>query len=142
MLPQLGVSPFAVLEHSAPCETVLLDLDLQTLTLGLRHPSEAEMSDPPLARNEPQTVDQPRVKARPPAHLCSTLDSSYVLPPMQSHRYRPGFSHCSDCEVDLVEHLPVERPALTPSEASVERVWCSDEQESCIYVCARLSAAG
>jgi hypothetical protein len=56
--------------------------------------------------------------------------------------YRAGFSHCSDCEVDLVQHLPVEHPALVPSEAPVERVWTSDEQESCVYVCAGLSAAG
>lgn len=141
MLPQLGVSPFAVLEHNEPRETVLLDLDLQTITLGLRHPGEAEMSNPPLARNKSQTVRHPRVKARPPADPCSTLDSSYALPPMQS-RVPTRLSHCSDCEVDLVEHLPVEHPALAPSEAPVERVWCSDEQESCIYVCAGLSAAG
>jgi hypothetical protein len=62
--------------------------------------------------------------------------------PLCKAEYRAGFSHCSDCEVDLVEHLPVEHPALAPPEAPGERVWCSDEQESCVYVCAGLSAAG
>ena len=44
--------------------------------------------------------------------------------------------------MDLVEHLPVKHSALAPSDGSAERVWSSDEQESCVYVCAGLSAAG
>jgi hypothetical protein len=63
--------------------------------------------------------------------------------PQCKAEYRPGFSHCSDCEADLVEHLPVRHSALAPSDGSAEtRVWSSDEQESCVYVCAGLSAAG
>jgi hypothetical protein len=57
--------------------------------------------------------------------------------------YRPGFSRCSDCEVDLVERLPESYPsAIAPSEGQRKRVWFSDERESCVYVCARLTAAG
>jgi hypothetical protein len=46
--------------------------------------------------------------------------------------------------MDLVEDLPVEshRSAIAPSEAQGKRVWLCDEQESCVYVCAGLSAAG
>ena len=64
--------------------------------------------------------------------------------PQCKAEYRPGFSRCSDCEVDLVDHLPVEsyRSTLAPLEAQRKRVWLSYEQESCVYVCAGLSAAG
>src|SRR5882762_11235382 len=64
--------------------------------------------------------------------------------PQCKAEYRPGFSRCSDCEVDLVDHLPVEsyRSTLAPLEAQRKRVWFSDEGESCVYVCAGLSAAG
>jgi hypothetical protein len=57
--------------------------------------------------------------------------------------YRAGFSRCSDCEVDLVERAPESYPsAIAPSQAQRKRVWLSYEQESCVYVCAGLSAAG
>jgi hypothetical protein len=64
--------------------------------------------------------------------------------PQCKAEYRPGFSRCSDCEVDLVDHLPVEsyRSTLAPLEAQRKRVWLSYEQGSCVYVCAGLSAAG
>jgi len=29
--------------------------------------------------------------------------------PQCGEEYRPGFTHCSDCDVDLVEQLPVEQ---------------------------------
>ena len=35
--------------------------------------------------------------------------------PVCRAEYRPGFSHCSDCRVDLVEAIP--KPDLHPSEA-------------------------
>jgi len=64
--------------------------------------------------------------------------------PQCKAEYRPGFSRCSDCEVDLVDILPVEsyRSTLAPLEAQRKRVWFSEEGESCVYVCAGLSAAG
>jgi len=34
--------------------------------------------------------------------------------------YRPGFSHCADCDVDLVQELPVE---LSGTEKTLRRTW-------------------
>ena len=63
--------------------------------------------------------------------------------PQCKAEYRPGFSRCSDCEVDLVERAPESYPSgIAPSQAQRKRVWLSYEQESCVYVCAGLSAAG
>jgi hypothetical protein len=63
--------------------------------------------------------------------------------PQCKAEYRPGFSRCTDCEVDLVERAPESYPsAIAPSQAQMKRVWLSYEQESCVYVCAGLSAAG
>jgi hypothetical protein len=63
--------------------------------------------------------------------------------PQCKAEYRPGFSRCTDCEVDLVERPPESySSAIAPSQAQTKRVWLSYEQESCVYVCARLSAAG
>jgi hypothetical protein len=64
--------------------------------------------------------------------------------PQCKAEYRPGFTRCSDCEVGLVEHLPVEseHSALVVSEAHMKRVWFCDDRESCVYVCAGLRAAG
>ena len=61
--------------------------------------------------------------------------------------YRPGFTRCSDCDVDLVE-------ALSPSDNSakneltdgclgtIKRVWSGKDEERCITLCKRLKAAG
>src|SRR5689334_10167883 len=63
--------------------------------------------------------------------------------PQCKAEYRPGFSRCTDCGVNLVEHLPESSPsALPPSEAQRKRVWSCDDQESCVDVCSRLKAAG
>jgi hypothetical protein len=62
--------------------------------------------------------------------------------PQCKAEYRPGFTRCFDCEVDLVNNPPESHPSIALSEARMKRVWSSEEQESCIYVCAGLSAAG
>jgi hypothetical protein len=54
--------------------------------------------------------------------------------PQCKAEYRPGFTRCSDCDVDLVERLPLEAP--------MKRAWFGEDRESCVYVCARLRAAG
>ena len=51
--------------------------------------------------------------------------------------YRPGFTRCSDCDVDLVEALP--EPS---SEAGMKGVTFSEDRESCVAVCSDLRAAG
>src|SRR5256885_8989769 len=63
--------------------------------------------------------------------------------PQCKAEYRPGFSRCSDCEVDLVERARESCPSgIAPSQAQRKRVWLSYEQESCVYVCAGLRAGG
>jgi hypothetical protein len=50
--------------------------------------------------------------------------------------YRPGFTQCSDCAVDLVEELP--------KEQSVDHaiVWRSSDQSGCVEACRELKDAG
>ena len=36
--------------------------------------------------------------------------------------YRPGFSRCNDCEVDLVDELPAESAAAADGEDRLERL--------------------
>jgi hypothetical protein len=64
--------------------------------------------------------------------------------PQCKAEYRTGFTRCSDCDVDLVERLPVEpyRSVLVPSDVPMKRVWFGEDRESCVYVCSRLGAAG
>lgn len=53
--------------------------------------------------------------------------------------YRPGFTRCSDCDLDLVNALP-EEPEHA-SEAS-RIIWMGDSQESCVALCQELQNAG
>jgi hypothetical protein len=62
--------------------------------------------------------------------------------PQCKAEYRSGFARCSDCDVDLVDHLTAPDATISASEAQMKRVWSSDERESCTYVCAGLRAAG
>jgi len=52
--------------------------------------------------------------------------------------YRPGFTRCSDCDVDLVEELP-EREAF--SEGALALLWECAEQSECVGVCSDLKNA-
>ena len=58
--------------------------------------------------------------------------------PQCKAEYRPGFTHCSDCDVDLVEKLPEEEP-LSGEEVTL-LWWCNDERE-CVGVCRDLKKA-
>lgn len=63
--------------------------------------------------------------------------------PQCKAEYCPGFTRCSDCEVDLVEHLAESNDSsVSLSEARTKRVWFCDDQESCVSVCSRLKTAG
>jgi hypothetical protein len=52
--------------------------------------------------------------------------------------YRPGFTRCADCDVDLVESLA--EPA-SDSDANLQEVWAGDRQDLCVAICAQLRAA-
>jgi hypothetical protein len=52
--------------------------------------------------------------------------------------YRPGFTHCSDCDVALVEELPEEESS---SDEALTLLWeCADQCE-CVGVCRDLTNA-
>jgi hypothetical protein len=50
------------------------------------------------------------------------------------------FTHCSDCDVDLVEHLPGDSDTV-PSDASLRQVWAGDDENMCVDICRELTAA-
>jgi hypothetical protein len=59
--------------------------------------------------------------------------------PQCEAEYRPGFTRCSDCDVDLVEELPQE----TAQQVEALRiVWEGDSESDCVDVCRELQDAG
>ena len=69
---------------------------------------------------------------------CSTLAAPLMFCPKCKVEYRPGFTRCSDCEVDLVDVLPEED--LSPDEALTMLWECADQTE-CVDVCRDLRSA-
>jgi hypothetical protein len=54
--------------------------------------------------------------------------------------YRSGFTHCSDCDVDLVAELPKQLADVDLS--SLKSVWAGKNQERCAWLCEKFNAAG
>lgn len=56
--------------------------------------------------------------------------------------YRAGFTHCSDCDVDLVERFPEENNSNQGRfNAEMQEVWSGDQQNDCVDICADLREA-
>lgn len=53
--------------------------------------------------------------------------------------YRPGFSRCSDCDLNLVEELS--QPTHGDLE-TMKSVWTGQDQVRCVSLCERLKAVG
>ena len=53
--------------------------------------------------------------------------------------YRPGFTHCSGCDVDLVAELP--KPQTDVILNSLKKVWTGKDQERCVLLCKTFNAA-
>jgi hypothetical protein len=53
--------------------------------------------------------------------------------------YRPGFTHCSDCDVDLVGELPELEPG---DHAKSSHLWTGKDQDRCVELCKDLKASG
>ena len=65
-----------------------------------------------------------------------------MFSPQCKAEYRPGFTHCSDCDVALVEEPPKSYPSpISLSETEMKCVWFCDDQGSCESVCSRLEEA-
>jgi hypothetical protein len=64
--------------------------------------------------------------------------------PQCKAEYRPGFTRCSECDVDLVERLsePGRGSDAELSDASLRGVWAGEDQDECVSICARFRAAG
>ena len=61
--------------------------------------------------------------------------------------YRPEFTRCPDCDVDLVEELSqsgnsTEREPTYNSLETMKSVWTGKDQARCVSLCERLKAAG
>lgn len=59
--------------------------------------------------------------------------------PQCSVEYRPGFTRCTDCDVDLVDALPQEPE---PDGQANSIIWIGDSQETCVALCLRLKDEG
>ncbi len=56
--------------------------------------------------------------------------------------YRAGFTHCSDCDVGLVERLPEENNSNEGRfNSGMQEVWSGDQQNDCVDLCADLREA-
>src|ERR1700722_18651717 len=55
--------------------------------------------------------------------------------------YRDGFTHCSDCDVDLVESLSDASAASASLSDGLQPVWRGGSQEQCLALCERLEDA-
>lgn len=73
---------------------------------------------------------------------CSRLAGSAMFCPQCKSEYRPGFTHCADCDVDWVESLPEPSGSDTAlSDASLREVWTGDDEQACVDICSQLSDA-
>jgi hypothetical protein len=59
--------------------------------------------------------------------------------PQCKAEYRSGFTHCVDCDVDLVQESPEQ---LTQSREELHKVWSGDSQSDCVELCQELKDAG
>ena len=54
--------------------------------------------------------------------------------------YRRGFTHCVDCDVDLVQELPA--PEAGAQSAAFRHLWTGSSQSRCVEICKDFRAAG
>jgi len=62
--------------------------------------------------------------------------------PQCKAEYRQGFTHCVDCDVDLVYELDPSRPAAQAPIDDFRVIWRSTDQTSCVNVCYQLRDLG
>ena len=55
--------------------------------------------------------------------------------PQCGSEYRSGFTHCTDCDVDLVEHAPETKAPI------FRKLWRGHDEDRCVSICKTLRAA-
>jgi hypothetical protein len=108
------------------CDTTKLSRHL--LTSRANFGRLAHLMDP--ASRYPVSIRRSRL---PPAMFC----------PECRAEYRAGFTHCSDCDVDLVESLPESdgKPDSNELDPEFKEVWSGDKQDDCVSICSELREA-
>lgn len=62
--------------------------------------------------------------------------------PVCKAEYRQGFTHCSDCDVDLVDSLDAaDSVSESAADSGLREVWQGPSQEECGLLCDQLRAA-
>jgi hypothetical protein len=63
--------------------------------------------------------------------------------PQCQAEYRSGFTHCADCDVDLVEALaePNQDSTTELPDKSLKEVWLGDDESECIAICEKFREA-
>jgi hypothetical protein len=56
--------------------------------------------------------------------------------------YRPGFTRCSDCDVELVYELARDAAPEVEQNGGLRSVWQGDDQQECVSLCLALKNAG
>jgi hypothetical protein len=54
--------------------------------------------------------------------------------------YRPGFTHCSDCDVDLVSESPKPPPDI--DFTALSHVWTGKDEDRCVELCKHFKSKG
>ena len=93
----------------------------------------------------PDTPTTSRIQRAPHPPRRGVVDSaSAMFCPQCKSEYCPGFTHCADCDADLVESLPEtdgdSDKAL--ADAGLQEVWKGEEENVCVEICRGLKAAG
>jgi hypothetical protein len=68
-----------------------------------------------------------------------------VFCPLCKAEYRPGFSRCADCDIDLVDELPLAqgKELTQPTGLNNPRtIWIGDSETDCVSQCQPLKDAG
>jgi len=63
-----------------------------------------------------------------------------MLCPECGAEYRPGFTHCTDCDVELVSELPKPKPGIDCT--GLKHVWTGKDQDRCVELCKYFKAKG
>ena len=63
-----------------------------------------------------------------------------MLCPECGAEYRPGFTHCTDCDVELVSELPKPKPGIDCT--GLKHVWTGKDQDRCVGLCKYFKAKG